>query len=66
MPHNIDELVTMIAKRDNISENDARILVEDTARELEWAFQSGTLEDIEDIMREELGLEPDYLDLFIY
>ncbi len=65
MPNSIKELVDMISERDNISVNEAQNLVEGTALELEEAFFNGSLDLAEDIMRDNLGLEPDYLMLFI-
>lgn len=66
MPHTWDELAEMIAKRDNISFNEAMIAVKETARDLEHAFYNGSITEAEDILNCNLGLEPDYLDVFIY
>ena len=59
MPRTLEELAKMIAKRDNIR-------VRDCAADMEHAFYNGSLFEAEDILREDLGLEPDYLDLFIF
>ena len=66
MPKTLSELATMIANRDGISENEALIAVKECATAMEYAFYEGSLDAAEDILREELGLEPDYLDLFIF
>ena len=66
MPHTLEELATMIAKRDNIDYTDALALVRDTAAEMEHAFYNGSLFEAEDILANNLHLEPDYLDLFIF
>ena len=66
MPKTLNELAAMIAKRDNISYNEALETVHDCAKEMEYAFMDGSLDDAEDILRDYLGLEPDYLDLFIF
>ena len=66
MPRTFEELATLIAKRDNISYDEAFALVKDTAIEMEHAFYNGSLDETEDILRVELGLEPDYLDIFIF
>lgn len=66
MPRTLEELATMIAQRDSISENEAMAAIRDAAAEMEMAFYNGSLEGAEDILRTELGLEPDYLDLFIF
>lgn len=66
MPRTLDELAQMIAKRDGISLNEALIAVRDCAAEMELAFYDGSLDEAEDILREELGLEPEFLDIFIF
>ena len=60
------ELAQMIAKRDNISYEEGLAAVRDCAAEMEYAFMNGNLNEAEDILRESLGLELDYLDLFIF
>lgn len=66
VPRTLEELATMIAKRDNISFEEAMTAVRDTAAEMEDAFFTGSLTQAEDILREDLGLKPEYLDLFIF
>ena len=66
MPKTLEELATLISKRDGISFVEAMAAVRDTAAEMECAFYEGSLERVEDILRDNLGLEPDYLDLFIF
>lgn len=66
MPRTLEELAQMIAERDNISYNEALTIVRDAAADMEHAFYNGSLNEAEDILREYLGLEPDYLDLFIF
>lgn len=66
MPRTLEELAMMIAKRDNITYNEAMIAVKDCAEEMEWAFINGSLDSAEDILASSLQLEPDYLDLFIF
>lgn len=65
MPRTFEELAEMISKRDKISFIEAMAAVRDTAAEMEIAFINGSLEEAEDILKDGLGLEPDYLDLFI-
>lgn len=65
MPKTLDELAAMIAKRDGISFVEAMTVVRDTAADMEYAFYNGSLDEAENILRDMLGLEPDYLDLFI-
>lgn len=66
MPRTIDELAEMISERDKISYVEALAAVRDCAAEMEFAFMNGDLNKAEDILREELGLEPNYLDIFIF
>lgn len=65
IPNNLRELAEMIAKRDGISYDEAAIMVKETAMEMEEAFMDGSIIEAEDILASSLGLEPDYLDLFI-
>lgn len=65
MPKTIEELAEMIAKRDSIGYEEALAAVRDCALEMEQAFYMGSLDRAEDILRYDLGLEPDYLDIFI-
>lgn len=66
MPKNLKELAEMIARRDEISFEEAMTAIHDTAIDMERAFYTGNLDMAELILREDLGLEPDYLDLFIF
>ena len=66
MPRTLEELAEMIAKRDDISYEEALIAVRDAAADMEHAFYTGSLNEAEDILHYDLGLEPDYLDLFIF
>ena len=66
MPKTLEELAKMIAERDNISYEEALTIVRDCAVDMEHAFYNGSLFEAEDILREDLGLEPDFLDIFIF
>ena len=66
MPQTLEELAQMIAKRDDISYEEALTAVRDAAADMEHAFYNGNLNEAEDILHYDLGLEPDYLDLFIF
>ena len=65
MPHTLAELAQMIAKRDGITYRDAMAAIRDTAAEMELAFMNGSLDEAEDALKYNLGLEPDYIDLFV-
>lgn len=66
MPKTLEELASMISERDKISYMEAMSAVRDCAAEMELAFYDGSLDEAEDILKDTLGLEPDYLDLFIF
>ena len=66
VPRTLEELASMIATRDNISYNEALITVRDCAADMEHAFYTGNLDEAEMLLKDYLGLEPDYLDLFIF
>lgn len=66
MPRTLEELAEMLSKRDGISYEEELAAIRDTAADMEYAFYNGHLDEAEDILREDLGLEPDYLDLFIF
>lgn len=66
MPKTLEELASMIAKRDNISFEEGMAAVRDCAADMEYAFYNGNLDLAEQILREDLGLELDYMDLFIF
>ena len=65
MPRTLEELAKMIARRDSISYEEGLAIVRDCAAALESAFADGNIDEAEDIVRDYMGLEPDYLDLFI-
>ena len=66
MPKTLEELAEMLAKRDGLTFEEELRAIRDTAADMEYAFYNGNLDLAETILREELGLEPDYLDIFIY
>lgn len=66
MPKTIEELAKMIAERDSISYEEALIIVRNCAADMEHAFYNGNLDEAEDLLKDYLGLEPDYLDIFIF
>ena len=55
------KLVKLIMKRDNLSRSEAIEAIQDCKEEIELAIAVGHYEKAEDILRESLGLEPDYL-----
>lgn len=59
------EIVRILMRRDGMTENEAWDLVDECQREIEYALRDGNLNDLEDIIKDYLGLEPDYLDAFL-
>lgn len=66
MPRTLEELAEMLAKRDGISFEEEMAAIRNAAADMETAFFNGNLDLAELILQEDLGLEPDYLDLFIF
>ena len=66
MPKTLEELASMIAERDKISFLEAMSAVRDCAQEMEYAYMNGSLDEAEDVLKNSLSLEPDFLDLFIF
>lgn len=55
------EIINILMRRDGISENEARNLIEDCMLEINEAITAGRYIEAEDIFMDWLGLEPDYL-----
>ena len=66
MPSTFEELAELISKRDNITFEEALRSIRDCAAEMEHAFYTGNINEAEDLLREYLNLEPDFLDIFIF
>ena len=61
-----NKIVSILMRRDGISEIDAMRLVIDTRIEINEAIAEGSsLNEIEDILMYNLGLEPDYIINFL-
>ena len=66
MVESIKDLVELLVKRDGISENEAWNIVGDCQVEIDYIAQrGGTADEAEYVIQDLLGLEPDYLDLFL-
>lgn len=66
MPKTFEELALMLVKRDGCTYEEALGAIRDCAIELEHAFYTGNINEAEDLLRMNLGLEPDFLDIFIF
>lgn len=56
-----NRVVRILMHRDGLTEKEAVSRVEDTASEIYDAIEGTSCMDPEDIMMDELGLEPDYI-----
>lgn len=63
----MDEIIRILMNRDRISREEAEEVVEQCQDEIEEIIESGgTYIDAEDAIAYWLGLEPDYLDYFLF
>lgn len=61
----VNDIINLIARRDNISNLEAMNVVNDCMEEMEGAVMRGNWQEAEDILASYLGLEPDYLDILM-
>lgn len=58
----MQNIIDILVRRDNISENEAREICEQCRRDILHAIDKNCgIEEVEDILADWLGLEPDYL-----
>ena len=66
MAMSIEDITRLLIKRDNISYNEARYLVEECQRELDSIIShGGSYEEAADVINDLLSLEPDYLSILL-
>lgn len=63
--NSVDDIIKLIAHRDNISYIEAMNVVNECMEEMEEAVAQGYWQEAEDILMAYLGLEPDYLDILM-
>lgn len=63
MINTIEELQRLIKKRDHCTLYEARIMIDDCVQAL--AAAGGNIDEAENIVRDYLGLEPDYLEILL-
>ena len=61
----VNDIINLIARRDNISTLEAMNIVNECMEEMEEAVAQGYWQEAEDILMAYLGLEPDYLDILM-
>lgn len=52
-------------KRDKMTRNDAKALVDEVYEEINYCLEQGDYDGAEDLVMDELGLEPDYLEILL-
>lgn len=66
MINTVEELMHLLKKRDHCTLYEARIMIDDCVKALEEnAATGGNIDEAENIVRDYLGLEPDYLDILL-
>ena len=65
LPTNYHELALLLMRRDNITYEEARDIIRDTEDAIREALDIGDFYAIDDIIMDDLGLEPDYVTVFI-
>jgi len=59
------EIIEILMNRDSLSYEDARAAYLECQDAIEEAVANGEYEEVDEILRSELGLEPDYIFCFI-
>lgn len=60
------DLRDMLMRRDHTSRFEAQYMIDETQQLIDECLEEGNLSEIEEIIEDNLGLEPDYLDLFLF
>lgn len=61
----VEDIISLISRRDNISYLEAMNIVNECMEEMEDAVLNGNWQEAEDILNSCLSLEPDYLDILM-
>ena len=56
----------MLMRRDHTSRQEAQLMIDTAQQLIDEALEEGNLYQIEDILIDELGIEVDYADLFLF
>lgn len=60
------DLRDMLMRRDHTSRQEAQLMIDTTQQLIDEALEDGNLDQIEDILIDELGIEIDYAELFLF
>lgn len=58
----MNRVVKILMKRDGMTEKEAKEQVADVSEQIQVALLNGWIDEVEDIMMDELGLEMDYIE----
>jgi len=63
----VDDIIRLIKRRDNLSLNEARIMVDECVEEFQAALEDPnvSLDELDEIVSSQLGLEPDYTPIIL-
>lgn len=61
----MNKIVRILMKRDNLTYNEAKDIYDSTRMMVLEAVHDDRYDEVEDILREELGLEMDYIDYIL-
>ncbi len=64
-PTTKNELALLLMRRDNLTREDANAMISDFQESVDDALDRDDYHDLDDLIQDDLGLEPDYLMLFI-
>ncbi len=57
----MENIIKIIAKRDEVTYNDARNIIQDFLDEAEYYIENCEYDELQDLLMDMLGLEMDYL-----
>ena len=64
--NSINDVVDLISRRDNISREEAFYAVDECVENIQWLVEHGAgYDEVASCLAQELGLEPDFLDIFL-
>ena len=63
--NNVEDIINLISRRDNISYIEAINVVNECMEEMEGAVMRGNWQEAEDIVASYLSLEPDFLSILL-
>ena len=62
----MNKIISILMRRDGISRKEALAAIQSCREDVDDEIREGSLQDAEDAIAYHLGLEPDYLDYFLF